>query len=90
MLRLDGKDVGFEGDDTILDICTRNNIRIPTLCHQEGLKPPARCRICLVEMDGRLVTSCSTKPHDGAVVETHSPRAVKGRKMNIEPMQCDD
>jgi len=50
------------------------------------MTPEARCRVCLVEMDGKLVTSCSTKPREGASVVTGSERVMKARRLNMELM----
>ena len=38
---------------TILEACRSIGIDIPTLCHDERLKPIGSCRMCLVEVAGQ-------------------------------------
>lgn len=81
---LDGKTIETDGSKTIYNICKENGIVIPTLCYHASLFPEARCRVCLVEMDGKLVPSCATKPREGAIIITDSERVKKARKLNME------
>ncbi len=83
---LDYKKIDVDPNKTILQICNENNIKIPTLCYHKNLFPEARCRVCLVEMNGKLVTSCSTKPTENAKIITGSEKVIKARKMNLELM----
>jgi iron-only hydrogenase group A len=83
---IDNKTINAAPEQTILTICRENGIKIPTLCFHKSLFPEARCRICLVEMNNKLVTSCSTKPIEGANIITNSERVIKARKMNLELM----
>ncbi len=76
---------------TILEAATKAGIDIPTLCHLalDGFdihSETSSCRVCVVEVEGRprLVTSCSEKVAEGMVVRTDSPRAIRGRRTNLE------
>lgn len=75
----------FEGE-TILQVCQRNKIDIPTLCYLSQLFPSGACRMCVVEVAGQknLVTSCSHVVSEGMSVFTHSPRVLKSRKILLE------
>ena len=42
---INGREYSFSQDETILDICNRNNIFIPTLCHLKGTTPTGACRL---------------------------------------------
>lgn len=77
--------------ETILDVALRNDISIPTLCHQKELIPFASCFICVVEVNdgGKLLPSCSTKVVDGMVVQTDSPRVCSSRKTCVELLLSD-
>lgn len=88
-IKLNGNYVHCDEGKTILDVANDNNIRIPTLCHQEDFHPEARCRVCLVEVNGRLMPSCSTKARDGMEIETNTDKVKKTRHMNIELMMAD-
>ena len=85
-ITLNGKDLEVDGDKSLLTICRENGITVPTLCYHASLFPEARCRVCLIEMDGKLVTSCSTKPRDGCKITTNSERVLKARRLNMELM----
>ena len=83
---LNGNETETDGKQSILQICRGMKIAIPTLCYHPSLHPEARCRVCLVEMDGELVTACSTKPKEGAKVITDSEKIKKARRLNMELM----
>jgi len=85
-IKLNEKEIEADGSKSLLNICRENGITVPTLCYHASLFPEARCRVCLVEMNGKLVTSCSTKPSEGASIVTNSERVVKARKLNMELM----
>lgn len=85
-IKIDGKTVEAEEGKSILDICKERGIKIPTLCYHKMLFPEARCRLCLVEMNGKLVTACSTKPSEGAEITTNSERVLKARRTNLDLM----
>ena len=85
-IKLNSKHLEVNGNKTILDICKDNGIKIPTLCYHKNLFPEARCRLCLVELNGKLVTSCSTKPIEGCKIVTKTKKILKARKMNMELM----
>lgn len=56
-----------------------HGIDIPNLCSmREMIRPPASCRLCYVEIAGRVspVTSCTEVTTDGMVITTNS-RAIK-------------
>jgi len=85
-LTINGKQVRARRGDTILSAAGRAGIRIPTLCHMEGLPPTGACRVCVVEIgdSGRLVPSCSYPAAEGMQVRTHSLAAVQARRTIVE------
>ncbi len=85
-ISVDGKKLQVDKNKTLLNICKDQGIKIPTLCYHRSLFPEARCRVCLVEQNGKLVTSCSTRPEDGDVILTKTPKILKARKLNLELM----
>ncbi|MBN2012204.1 iron hydrogenase small subunit [candidate division KSB1 bacterium] len=87
-IELNNRKLEAESGETILSVAKRAGINIPTLCYLEHLKPAGRCRICVVEVDGRkdLVPSCSFPVSDGMKIHTHSPRVLEARKNLIELM----
>ena len=90
-LIINNKNFNFKDDETVLDICRNNGIRIPTLCSFEGLPREAVCRVCLVEIlpDGKLAPSCATKATDGMKISTESEKVQKARSINMELLWAD-
>ncbi|MFH1248737.1 MAG: [FeFe] hydrogenase, group A [archaeon] len=85
-IQIDGKEINAKEGQSILEVCKSIGIKIPTLCYHKLLFPESRCRICLVEMNSKLVTACSTKPTDKCQIITNSEGVLKARKMNLALM----
>ncbi|HET9205523.1 MAG TPA: molybdopterin-dependent oxidoreductase, partial [Burkholderiaceae bacterium] len=88
---LDGREVQARAGETILDVAKRNRVRIPHLCHKDGLDPVGNCRSCMVEINGErvLAPSCCRAPSAGMVVQTASERARKSQALVLELLQAD-
>ena len=78
-VNIDGKDYMIGRDFNFLKFLELNNIKVPHVCYQENLGPIETCDVCIVEMDGKLVRSCSLKPADGMKVITDSRRAKEAQ-----------
>jgi len=85
-LTIDGKQVSAEEGATILEVATDAGIKIPTLCHLDGVYDAGACRLCLVEITGvaKLLPACTTKVAEGMDVKTDSERLRKYRRMTLE------
>jgi bidirectional [NiFe] hydrogenase diaphorase subunit len=87
---IDGKQVKAEEGTTVLEAAQRAEIRIPTLCHHEKLKPYTACRLCMVEIERRgrvgMDTACSYPVENGINVKTRSENIDKIRRTLIELM----
>ena len=83
---LNGKKVETEPGTSILDLARAHGIEIPTLCHDEELKPYGSCWVCAVEVKGRrgFVTSCGTIVSPGMEIVTDSAEIHSARKMALE------
>ncbi|QKF83228.1 bidirectional hydrogenase complex protein HoxU [Halarcobacter ebronensis] len=81
--KIDDMDVTGRSDATILEVARDHGIKIPTLCHLEGLSSVGSCRICLVEVKGskNLVPACTSKIKEGMEVITNSEKIASHRKM---------
>ena len=75
---------------SILEFCNKHDIPIPNLCYNAGLKPEARCRICVVEVNGKIQSACNTMLQDQMEIHTNTPHLRKLRKMNLELMMSQD
>lgn len=85
-LTIDSLSVTVPLGTTILHAARTVGIEIPTLCHEDGIKPSGNCRICVVEVDGArtLVGACHTPCTDGMTISTRSPKVRKARRAAIE------
>jgi formate dehydrogenase major subunit len=90
-LTIDGMETEVERGTTVLEAARRMGKEIPTLCHDDRLKPFGSCFICVVELQGRpnLVPSCSTEATQGMVVRTESETIAKARTACLELLLSD-
>lgn len=88
---LDGRTVEVPRDATVLDAARLAGIRIPTLCHVEGLEPAASCFLCCVQIEGRrqLSPSCAMPVEEGMQVTTASEDVRASRRMALELLLSD-
>jgi len=86
---VDKKPIKVDPAKSLLLNLEANGIEVPHICYQKGLKPEARCRLCLVEIDGKLVTSCSTYPKEGMQIKIKSKRVERARRVNAELLMSE-
>jgi NADP-reducing hydrogenase subunit HndD len=67
------------GEMTILELARQQGVKIPTMCYHREFGPAGRCRMCVVEADGKLAASCSTKLKEGMNILTDSEMVKKSR-----------
>ena len=60
-ITIDGKEYNAEPGSTILGIINENGIEHPQICYVPEVDPIQTCDTCIVEVDGKLVRSCSTE-----------------------------
>jgi formate dehydrogenase major subunit len=79
---IDGEAHEFGEGLTILDAARSLGLDVPTLCHDERLRPNAVCRVCLVSLEGqpRPVPSCSTPLVEGMAITTAGPELEAARR----------
>ena len=85
-LTIDNRPVSGRAGETILQVAADHGIRIPTLCHLEGLSGLGSCRLCLVEVagGGRPLPACVTPIREDMEVLTRSERLDRHRRRIIE------
>ncbi len=85
-ININGQETTVKKGTTILNAARSMGIDIPTLCHDDRLKPTGSCRMCIVEIDGMedLPTSCTTPVREGMVINTESKRVRNSRKQILE------
>lgn len=86
-IRIDGKECEANYGEYVLEVAARNNIYIPSLCHDEALPGQACCRMCIVEVveknRSKVVTSCVYPVTSEADVITNSEKLIEMRRTII-------
>jgi len=95
---IDGKEIEIVPGKNVLKTALDNGIHIPHYCYHPGLSAPGNCRMCMVEIEvgGRrsLLTSCTTMPAEGMVVETKTEAVARHQQAVMEfllvnhPLDC--
>src|SRR6187431_3800274 len=71
---LDGREVSAPEGELLVHALARNDVFVPTLCHDDKLDPYGGCRMCVVGVEGspRPLPACATRVAEGMVVSTNS------------------
>lgn len=77
---LDGQSIPFVKGQTLLQAATTANIYIPHLCYHPNFKPHGSCKVCDVQVNGRVMSACSTQAVDGMMVECRSDKMEQYRR----------
>jgi len=88
---IDGKDIEVAEGTTVLEAAKTAGIVIPTLCHDDRIKPFGACRLCIVEIAGmpKPVTACTTPVTSEMIVKTKSAKLFRLRKTVVELLLSD-
>jgi formate dehydrogenase major subunit len=72
---LDGRQVEFLEDESVLAAARRHGIDIPSLCYDDRLEAFGGCRLCAVSVKGvnGFPASCTTQAQPDMEVETRTP-----------------
>src|SRR5262245_2383349 len=84
-LTIDGRAVSVTPGTTIWDAARQLGIDIPVLCHQPHLRPVGVCRLCVVDVGGRiLAASCVRACESGMQVQTQSDSVRRQRRTLLQ------
>lgn len=86
LITIDNKQYeAFEGE-TVLLVARRNGIYIPTLCYHVKTGQLAKCRVCLVSVEGMrgYLTSCNLNVREGMKVTVNSSELIDARRMVVD------
>ena|ERR1035437_6240604 len=88
---INGKEISFEANETILDVARKNGVFIPTLCELHDIDhAPGTCRVCLVEVqqagfaEMHYLTACDTPMTEGLRIMTRTPKLQEMRQSQME------
>lgn len=86
-LLIDNQKIKVDKGTNLLEACLQNDIYIPNLCYIEGMQnPPASCRLCFVEIEGRddPIASCTVRVNADMVIQTNTPRVRRLQKTALQ------
>lgn len=88
---INGRQMRFAPGASLLDAMGAAGFHVPTLCHDDRLKPCGSCRLCTVEIRNqhRMATACNTELADGMEIVTHSPQLEAFRRSMLRLLAAD-
>ena len=87
---IDGIEVSVPNGTTIYTAAKQAGIEIPVLCHDERYDPVGVCRMCAVDVGGRVLAAACVRPcEDGMEVTTGGATVEKQRAVLTELLMSD-
>lgn len=83
-IKIDNKIISLPQGTTVLEGARKLGIKIPTLCYLKDVNDFSGCRVCVVEMNGKLLRSCTLEVEEGLDIKTNSALVREGRKLILE------
>lgn len=81
---LNGVDCAAREGQSVVEAARENGVYVPTLCDYHSLPPAGTCRVCTVQVGGRLVAGCTTPVAFGMQIQTDTAELTDLRKALIE------
>lgn len=81
---LDGVEIPFHKGQTIMQAATAAGAYIPHLCFHPDLAPHGSCRLCIVDVNGKTVSSCTQPAEDRQEVHSNIPELQQARLRLIQ------
>ena len=87
---IDGIEVTVPSGTTIYTAAQQAGIEIPVLCHDERYDPVGVCRMCVVDVGGRVLAAACVRPcEDDMEVTTAGAKVEKQRTVLTELLMAD-
>jgi [NiFe] hydrogenase diaphorase moiety small subunit len=80
----DGRPVPFADGQTILEAARAAGHYIPHLCWHPDFPPHGSCKLCIVKVAGRHVSSCAMPAKEGMEVESNVPEINAERRALVQ------
>ncbi|MBT6158092.1 MAG: formate dehydrogenase subunit alpha [Planctomycetaceae bacterium] len=87
---IDGQEVSVPTGTTVWEAARQAGIEIPALCHSPDMDPVGVCRMCVVDVGGRvLAASCMRECEEGMTVDASSAKIERHRRILTELLLSD-
>ncbi|MGB9707650.1 MAG: 2Fe-2S iron-sulfur cluster-binding protein, partial [Microgenomates group bacterium] len=84
VIEIDGKKFEAQDGENLLEFLLKNKFPIPHLCHHPDYEPAGACRLCLVEINGKITTSCEVKIKHDLKIVTNNEKIKKLQIINSQ------
>jgi NADH dehydrogenase/NADH:ubiquinone oxidoreductase subunit G len=89
-IQINGGTVKAFDREPLINVCEREGIHIPTLCHHRHLEPYGVCRVCIAKVGwgekSKYITACNYPVEAGDVFDTEGEDVWNLRRMSIEAL----
>jgi len=85
-IKLNGQEREARAGESILDLCRRENVPVPTFCYHQAFGGQGACRMCMVEVkeegqkQARLVAACTYPLNTPVEITTESEHIQRVRR----------
>ena len=79
-IKIDGQSIPFAEGQTVIQAAQDAGVFIPHLCYHPDYAANGSCKMCTCRIDGRQVSSCTTKAVDGQVIESNTEELNSERR----------
>lgn len=80
---INDQEYSFDYSMKIIEACKVVGIFIPTMCYSKSLNNHGKCRMCVVEVDDRLLLACENDICDRMQIYTKTDRVLKAQKATL-------
>ena len=81
---LDGSLIPFTDGQSVLAAAKAAGVYIPHLCWHKDFPAHGSCKLCVVRVNGRHVSSCATPAQEGLEVENNIPEIIEERRTLLQ------
>ncbi|MBI4945568.1 MAG: formate dehydrogenase subunit alpha [Bacteroidetes bacterium] len=87
-ININNKSFSAQEGETVLDVAKRNGIYIPTLCYHVKTGQAAKCRACVVAVEGMrgYQTACNLSVREGMNINTEGKEVKEAQRMVVDLM----
>ena len=79
-IKIDGQSVPFADGQTVMQAASDAGVFIPHLCYHPDYAANGSCKMCTCKVNGRLVSSCTTRAEEGQVIESNTEELNSKRR----------
>ena len=83
-ITIDGLSIPFKQGQTIMDAALAAGIYIPRLCHHPDLIPHGSCKLCSINVNGRICSACTFPAADNQIILNNSEELNQARKAIVQ------